>query len=57
MLLKHKQDLYEHSIVNECKFWKKKVSIEHVDALRSKVQDLNASRGVIFTGFPTHVDF
>jgi len=49
VMIKHKEGLYEHLIIVECKHWKKNVSRLHVDALTTSVQDLNASRGVIFT--------
>jgi hypothetical protein len=49
VLVKHREGLYEHLIIIECKYWKENVSRLHVDALVTAVQDLNASRGVIFS--------
>jgi hypothetical protein len=45
----HREGLYEHLILVECKYWKDHVSRLHVDALVSAVDDLNASGGVIFS--------
>jgi hypothetical protein len=49
VLVKHREGLYEHLIIVECKHWKKNVSRLHVDALMTAVNDLNAARGVIFS--------
>jgi hypothetical protein len=49
VVIRHKEGLYEHLIVVECKLWQKNVSRLHVDALATTVGDLNASRGVIMT--------
>jgi len=49
VLVKHREGLYEHLIIIECKYWKENVSRLHVDALVTAVHDLNASRGVIFS--------
>jgi Restriction endonuclease len=49
VLVRHKEGLYEHLIIVECKYWKEHVSRLHVDALIAAVNDLNASRGVIFS--------
>ncbi|MFZ1907293.1 MAG: restriction endonuclease [Steroidobacteraceae bacterium] len=49
VLVKHREGLYEHLIIVECKYWKDHVSRLHVDALISTVDELNASRGVIFS--------
>jgi hypothetical protein len=49
VLVKHREGLYEHLIIVECKYWKHHVSRLHVDALITAVNDLNASRGVIFS--------
>jgi hypothetical protein len=49
VLIKHREGLYEHLIIVECKYWKNNVSRLHVDALITAVNDLNAARGVIFS--------
>lgn len=49
VLLRHKQGLYDHLVIIECKYWKKPVERLNVDAMAAAVQDLNASRGVIFS--------
>jgi len=47
--IRHREGLYEHLIIVECKYWKENVSRLHVDALQSAIQDLGASKGVIFS--------
>jgi hypothetical protein len=49
VLVRQRSGLYEHLILVECKYWDAHVSRLHVDALAAAVQDLNASRGVIFS--------
>ncbi len=49
VVVKHREGLYEHLIIVECKYWNQNVSRLHVDALITAVEDLNASRGVIFS--------
>jgi hypothetical protein len=49
VIVRHKEGLYEHLIIVECKYWKENVSRLHVDALATAVRDLGASRGVIFS--------
>ena len=49
VLVRHRQDLYEHRVLVECKYWKKRVSRLHVDALATAVNDLAPARGVIFS--------
>lgn len=49
VLIRHKQGLYEHLVVVECKFWKRNVERLHVDALANTVREVGASRGVIFS--------
>ncbi|MHC2424217.1 hypothetical protein ACVII1_007218 [Bradyrhizobium elkanii] len=49
VLLRHKQGLYEHLVIAECKFWNSKVERQQVDSLATAVLDLGASRGVIFS--------
>lgn len=55
VVVRHKEGLYEHLIIVECKHWKSNVERLHVDALTTSVRDLGASRGVIFStaGFQT----
>ncbi|HEX7890004.1 MAG TPA: restriction endonuclease [Ramlibacter sp.] len=55
VLLRHRQGLYEHLVIVECKYWKKPVERLHVDALATTVRELGAAKGVIFTtkGFQT----
>lgn len=47
--IRHREGLYEHLIIVECKYWKENVSRLHVDALQSAIHDLGASKGVIFS--------
>jgi hypothetical protein len=49
VLVRHKQGLYEHLIVVECKYWNYRVERLHVDALATTVREVGASRGVIFS--------
>lgn len=49
VVVRHRQGLYEHLIIVECKYWNTNVSRLHVDALATAVGDLKASRGVIFS--------
>lgn len=49
VLIKHQEGLYTHKIIVECKHWNSKVKRSQVDALSAAIQDLNASKGVIFT--------
>jgi Restriction endonuclease len=49
VLVRHREGLYEHLIIVECKYWKDHVSRLHVDALITAVTELNASRGVMFS--------
>ena len=49
MLIRHKQDLYEHLVVAECKYWNSAVERLHVDALVTTVREVGAARGVIFS--------
>ena len=49
VLIRHKQGLYEHLVVAECKFWNSAVERAHVDALATTVREVGASRGVIFS--------
>jgi hypothetical protein len=49
VLLKHKQGLYEHIVVIECKYWNSAVERLHVDALATTVREVGAARGVIFS--------
>jgi hypothetical protein len=49
VLIKHKQGLYEHSVIAECKYWNSPVERIHVDALAITVREVHASKGVIFS--------
>jgi hypothetical protein len=49
VLIRHKQGLYEHLVVVECKYWNRNVERLHVDALANTVREVGASRGVIFS--------
>ncbi len=47
VVLRHKSAFYEHLILVECKYWKRRVRREQVDAFVTAVRDLRAARGVI----------
>ncbi|OYZ21765.1 MAG: hypothetical protein B7Y39_08665 [Bdellovibrio sp. 28-41-41] len=49
VLITHKEGLFEHKILGECKFWKEKVQRSDVDVMASAMGDLAASKGVFFT--------
>ena len=49
VLLRHKQGLYEHLVIVECKYWSRNVERSDVDALVATVREVGASRGVIFS--------
>jgi len=49
VLIRHKQGLYEHLVVAECKYWNSPVERLQVDALTTTVREVGASRGVIFS--------
>jgi Restriction endonuclease len=49
VLIRHKQGLYDHLVVAECKYWNSSVERLHVDALATTVREVGASRGVIFS--------
>jgi Restriction endonuclease len=49
VLVRHREGFYDHLIIVECKYWKDHVKRLHVDALITAVDDLKASRGVIFS--------
>jgi hypothetical protein len=49
VVIRHREGLYEHLIIVECKYWQDNVSRLHVDALATTVKDLKASKGVIMT--------
>lgn len=49
VLIVHKEGLYEHKIVAECKHWNKSVSRLHVDALATTIREVGAAKGVIFS--------
>jgi hypothetical protein len=43
------QGLVNHLVLAECKYWRKRVKREQVDSLATAIDDLNASRGIIFS--------
>jgi hypothetical protein len=49
VLLRHKQGLYEHLVIVECKYWNRNVDRAEVDELAATVREVGASRGVIFS--------
>jgi len=49
VLVRHKEGLYEHLIVVECKYRKSPIKRHHVDALATTIREVGASRGVIFS--------
>lgn len=49
VVVRHKEGLYEHLIVVECKYRKSPVKRHHVDALATTIREIGASRGVIFS--------
>lgn len=49
VVIRHRQDLYEHLIIAECKYWNSNVTRDEVDALSISVREVGAARGVIFS--------
>jgi hypothetical protein len=49
VVIRHKQGLYEYLVIAECKFWNSRVERAHVDELVRTVQEVGASRGVVFS--------
>ncbi|MCA0406066.1 MAG: restriction endonuclease [Proteobacteria bacterium] len=49
VLISHTQGLYVHETIAECKYWNKRVSRLHVDALATTIRELGASKGAIFS--------
>jgi hypothetical protein len=49
VLIRHKQGLYDHLVIAECKYWNSPVERLHIDALTTAIQDVGASRGVLFS--------
>jgi hypothetical protein len=49
VLVTHREGLYEHRIVVECKYWNERVDRQQVDALTNTVREVGASTGVIFS--------
>lgn len=45
----HKTKLHTYTTLIECKSWKHRVDRARIDVLASSIDDLNASKGVIFT--------
>lgn len=49
VLITHKTKLHTYTTIVECKRWKKSVTRQVIDVLFASIEDLNASKGVIFT--------
>lgn len=49
VLITHREGLFTHKILGECKCWKKSVGRAHIDAMITAVNDLGASKGAFFT--------
>lgn len=49
VLVRHREGLYEHLIVVECKYRNTPVERIHIDALATTVREVGASKGVIFS--------
>jgi hypothetical protein len=49
VLIRHRQGLYEHLVVVECKYWRQSVKRMHVDALATTVREVGAAKGVLFS--------
>ena len=49
VVLRYREGLVDHLVLIECKFWKKNVSREKVDAFAQTIRELNASHGIIFS--------
>ncbi|WP_313553132.1 restriction endonuclease [Brevundimonas sp.] len=49
VLVHHREGLYDHRVVVECKYRKRPVTRAHVDELIATVREVGASRGVIFS--------
>jgi hypothetical protein len=49
VLLRHQKGPYQYLTVIECKYWTRRVERTDVDVVFSTMQDVNASKGVIFT--------
>jgi len=49
VLVRHREGLYEHLIVVECKYRNSPVERLHVDALATTIREVGAARGVIFS--------
>lgn len=49
VVLRYRKGLVRHLVIIECKYWKRNVSREKVDAFAQAVDELNADRGIIFS--------
>lgn len=49
VLITHQEGPYEYKTLAECKYWNTRVGRDEVDKFYSTMQDVNASKGVIFT--------
>lgn len=49
VLVTHRQGLYEHKVIVECKYRNQAIERLHVDALVTTVREVGANKGVIFS--------
>jgi hypothetical protein len=49
VVIRHKQGLYEHLVIAECKYWNDAVDRQQVDTLANTIREVGAARGVIFS--------
>jgi len=49
VFITHSKKFHTYTTLVECKKWKKPVSRQTIDILHASIEDLNASKGVIFT--------
>lgn len=49
VLITHREGLYDHKILVECKHWNRPIERLHIDAMATAIRDLGASKGVFFT--------
>ena len=49
VLISHKSKLHTYVTVVECKRWKEKIDRSIIDILYATIEDINASKGVVFT--------
>jgi hypothetical protein len=46
LLIRHKQGLYDHLVIAECRYWNSPV--ERIDALATAIQDVGVAWGAVF---------